>query len=163
MKVDDEVYIHSGGYKHKRALIISLLPKMMNVRLLHGRKAGKIVRINQTSAVVVEAQYRTPGIYPVDTQQGSTTPALMRTNQSPLSLVMNDALAGNESGAVAVTVEEMPPDSNQQERENVATPTELMLMMQEEMEDVQIMANMMMQKMNHIRQLMERVRLEPHE
>jgi hypothetical protein len=76
---------------------------------------------------------------------------------------MNDALAGNESGAVAATVEEMPPDSNQQERENVATPTELMLMMQEEMEDVQIMANMMMQKMNHIRQLMERVRLEPHE
>ena len=59
MVPEDEVYLHSGKYKHNRAIIIALLPKMMEVRLLTGRRAGKTIRVNQTSGVVVEAQYRT--------------------------------------------------------------------------------------------------------
>ena len=163
MKINDEVYIHTGGYKHKRALVVSLLPKMMNVRLLHGRKTGKIVRINQSSAVVVEAQYRTPEINGTEAQHVREFPPPMGTNRSPVSFIAGNDMAvqGNSSGAN--TIEELPVDSIQKERENVATPTELMRMMQEEMDEVQMTATVLMQRMNHIRQLMEKIQLEPHE
>jgi ribosomal protein L24 len=163
MKVDDEVYIHSGSHKHKRALIVSLLPKMMNVRVLTGRKAGKMIRINQSSAVVVEAQYRTIPVRNVDPQPNNEPATVMGSNRSPFNAVTQDEMPSNVTRVDVPEIEGVIVDPVQLERENVANPTELMTMIQEEMDDVQMMANMITQRMNRIMLMMERIRLDPQE
>mmetsp|Transcript_5370 Transcript_5370/g.7914 ORF Transcript_5370/g.7914 Transcript_5370/m.7914 type:complete len:102 (-) Transcript_5370:3227-3532(-) len=76
MVPEDEVYIHTGKYKHNRANVVKLLPIMVEVQLLTGWKAGKTVRINQGNAVVVEMQYRTRG------RQGSSEVGANKVAQS---------------------------------------------------------------------------------
>jgi translation initiation factor IF-1 len=51
-------------------------------------------------------------------------------------------------------------DTVQRAREEVATPAEIMDMIQEDMFDVQLMNGLMTQRMNRMIQLLERLKLE---
>ena len=170
MKVDDEVYIHSGLNRHQRATIVTMLPKMMTVHLLTGRKKGKVVRVNQTSAVVVEAQYRTNRAGAADVVAQPVVaeaqpvvvvqPYSMGTNLSPVEAIMgriNQTSAVHDSRVVEPDIQ---GDTVQRAREEVATPAEIMDMIQEDMFDVQLMNGLMTQRMNRMIQLLERLKLE---
>jgi len=84
----------------------------------------------------------------------------MGTNLSPVVTIMGRI---NQNSAVhdsRMVEHDIQGDTVQRAREEVATPAEIMDMIQEDMFDVQLMNGLMTQRMNRMIQLLERLKLE---